>query len=206
MRINLIHNDKQKLNHWAGGTTTELLIYPEQAEYEKRNFLWRISSATIELEESAFTNLPGFNRVLMLLEGNLKIEHEDHGSIQLKPFRQDRFKGEWATKSYGRAIDFNLIMDKSCYGEVEAIHLDHNNPCKVSKYKEKGNFDCISEAFYIVKGSAVVKVDDNSPYIMKSGDVLSISACMSKVQPDIEITKLETAELIMVRSLVYYYQ
>lgn len=31
---------------WSGGETTQLAIYPEHASLSKRDFLWRISSAT----------------------------------------------------------------------------------------------------------------------------------------------------------------
>ena len=43
---------------WSDGTTTQLLIAPEGAHYAARDFLWRVSSATVELDESDFTPLP----------------------------------------------------------------------------------------------------------------------------------------------------
>ena len=39
---------------WAGGTTTQLYLYPENGSYANRDFLFRISSATVDLEESGF--------------------------------------------------------------------------------------------------------------------------------------------------------
>ena len=47
---------------WSGGTTTEIFIWPEDADYAARRFAVRISSATVELEESDFTALPGVTR------------------------------------------------------------------------------------------------------------------------------------------------
>ena len=54
-------------SRWAGGITTQLAIGPAGAQYPNRDFLWRISSAQVELEHSVFTNLhlgfgpePGF--------------------------------------------------------------------------------------------------------------------------------------------------
>ena len=35
---------------WSGGTTTQLAISPERAAYGDREFLWRLSSATVELD------------------------------------------------------------------------------------------------------------------------------------------------------------
>ena len=43
---------------WSGGTTTQLTIAPAGAVYADRDFLWRVSSATVELDESDFTALP----------------------------------------------------------------------------------------------------------------------------------------------------
>ena len=36
-------------------------IAPENGNYQSRDFLWRLSSATVELEESTFTSLPDFD-------------------------------------------------------------------------------------------------------------------------------------------------
>ena len=47
---------------WSGGATTELLIRPRGAAYAQRAFLCRISSATVELDESTFTPLPDYER------------------------------------------------------------------------------------------------------------------------------------------------
>ena len=39
---------------WSGGATTQLAIAPKGAVYADRDFLWRLSSATVELDESDF--------------------------------------------------------------------------------------------------------------------------------------------------------
>ena len=39
---------------WSGGKTTQLAIAPDGASYAERAFLWRISSATVELEAYGF--------------------------------------------------------------------------------------------------------------------------------------------------------
>ena len=57
------------VSSWSGGTTTQLAIEPENAEYKDRDFLWRVSSATVALEESVFTPLPDYERLIMTLEG-----------------------------------------------------------------------------------------------------------------------------------------
>ena len=54
---------------WSGGLTTQLGIAPASAVYADRDFLWRLSSATVEDAESDFTALPDYERLISTLEG-----------------------------------------------------------------------------------------------------------------------------------------
>lgn len=94
---------------WSGGETSELFIYPEGSIFSERDFGFRISSATVEIEASDFTSLPKYNRLLTVLEGELEIIHEGKYSTQLSAFESDAFHGSWITKSRGKAKDFNVI-------------------------------------------------------------------------------------------------
>ena len=116
---------------WSGGTTTQLAIYPQDADYKKQNFQFRISTAMIEAKESTFTKLPGISRKLMILDGEIKIEHQNQYSKILKKFEQDSFEGDWDTKRYGKATDFNLMTTGSAKGEIEAVILNNwsKNTC-----------------------------------------------------------------------------
>jgi uncharacterized protein len=58
----LIRKHELITSSWSGGTRTQLAIYSETANYEARNFKWRISTASIDVEESQFTLLPGYRR------------------------------------------------------------------------------------------------------------------------------------------------
>ena len=42
-----------QVSTWSGGKTIQIAISPEGAAYADRDFLWRVSSATVELDESA---------------------------------------------------------------------------------------------------------------------------------------------------------
>ena len=68
MKIQKISADMQAVSRWSGGTTTQLAISPANALYADREFLWRVSSAVVELPESDFTPLPDYDRILMILE------------------------------------------------------------------------------------------------------------------------------------------
>lgn len=72
MKFKVLNKLNYKKTNWSGGDTTELYIYPEDSRYQKRDFLFRLSSATVNLEKSAFTKLDGVSRKLMLLSGEIE--------------------------------------------------------------------------------------------------------------------------------------
>lgn len=43
--VELVRQDQQYTSTWNGGTTTEIAIYPKNAAYSHRDFVWRISSS-----------------------------------------------------------------------------------------------------------------------------------------------------------------
>ena len=109
---------------WSGGTTTQLAIFPPDAVYAHRDFLWRVSSATVDLEESDFTPLPDYERLIATLEGDITLTHKGGAPITLQPFRVHGFSGGDATHSVGRCRDFNLMLRRGrATGSVEPIFL-----------------------------------------------------------------------------------
>ncbi|MDN4165979.1 HutD family protein [Cytophagales bacterium LB-30] len=103
---------------WAGGRTTQLFIYPPEAEYKLRNFQFRLSTATVEVEKSDFTPLPGVSRELLLLEGCIRIIHEGKYTKVLSPLDTDSFQGDWKTCSEGKCTDFNQMMQGNTQGSL----------------------------------------------------------------------------------------
>ena len=74
--MEIIKPEEYAVSEWAGGKTTQLYIYPQGSEYAKRNFLLRISSATVECERSEFTSLPQVERIILPLSGSLHLFYE----------------------------------------------------------------------------------------------------------------------------------
>ena len=112
---------------WSGGTTTQLAIAPEGALYADRSFLWRVSSAAVELEESEFTALPDYRRLIATLEGEISLRHDGGEPLLLRPLEVHGFDGAWATRSAGRCRDFNLMLRKGrAEGEMEALSLEES--------------------------------------------------------------------------------
>ena len=66
----------------GAGSTTELVIEPPGATLAG-GFHWRVSMATVA-ESGPFSSFPGYDRTLLLLEGQgLELEHGPHGRVLL---------------------------------------------------------------------------------------------------------------------------
>jgi len=104
-----IKSQELKCKSWSGGTTTEIYIYPEDSVYANRNFDFRISTATVELETSDFTSLPDINRLIMSLDHPLELWHNGD-YVHLDQYEVNAFKGEWQTSSKGKVKDFNVMF------------------------------------------------------------------------------------------------
>lgn len=170
--INIITKEQQKTNTWAGGTTTQIAIYPDDSNYIDRDFLWRLSSAVVELEESNFTRLPGFDRHLMVLEGELKLVHSEHHSVILMQYEQDSFKGCWDTVSFGRARDFNLMLKEGVKGRLE-----HYISAVGQRFGIKLEKECQRQGFfacYCYKGQISIEVMGKFE-ALEEGDLMLIS-------------------------------
>lgn len=115
----IIHSPGNRtMINWASGTSTEIFIYPSDGSFVDRNFLFRISTATVEAEESTFTYFEGITRHLMILRGELELIHEGRCTKHLKPYDQDTFSGEWNTCSKGKVTDFNLMLKGGATGSL----------------------------------------------------------------------------------------
>lgn len=120
-----IKRENYKTTDWSGGKTTEIFIYPKESSLSERDFDFRFSSATVNLEESTFTRFEGYKRILMILDGKIKISHENSEGIREKemlPYSQDFFDGEEVTRSYGRCRDFNIIYKKSISADLRILN------------------------------------------------------------------------------------
>ncbi|CEM62648.1 HutD family protein [Treponema phagedenis] len=123
MRIQKYGASDFKTTTWSGGTTTELFIYPPESEYAKRNFLLRLSSATVDLEQSEFTLLPGIRRFIAPLTGDLQIGHDGKQFITLKPYELYEFDGGIKTVSIGKVRDFNVMVQNDIAANVQSTPL-----------------------------------------------------------------------------------
>jgi uncharacterized protein len=187
--VELVRRDHQQTTAWIGGTTTEIAICPRGADYSRRDFRWRISSAHVDAAESVFTKLPGIRRLIMVLEGSLALEHEHHHSVRLGPFQQDAFSGAWTTTSRGRARDFNVMLTQGCFGNLEAVNLQARSSWATLAKTEAVHGNAQREAclVYAADGTVVVHVGGDAPYRLMPGDALLVTADGSVFVPPMTV-------------------
>ncbi len=121
--MKLVSKVNQKISSWTGGTTTELLIFPENSSVSEQNFDYRISTAKVLVEKSEFTSFPNFNRKLAILEGKLKIQHNQSEWYFLEIGDQTEFSGDWKTRSEGQVVDFNVIYNDHYLVDMHFVNL-----------------------------------------------------------------------------------
>lgn len=124
--IKILKTNDRKISKWSGGVTEQLYIYPETSDYSKRDFIFRISIATTEVENSQFTKLPDVKRVISILDGTMELVHEGHHKTTLNKYDIDRFSGDWDTFSKGKVRDFNLMI-KNSNGDFQYKNLSDND-------------------------------------------------------------------------------
>lgn len=169
VEYSIIRSENFKSSVWKGGTTTELFIFPPTANYQQRNFDFRISTANVEVEKSEFTSLPGISRKLMVLDGGIFINHEKHHSKQLNKFDVDEFEGDWKTTSVGKCTDFNLMAQGDTKGEISAFSIEKN---QAANYQVKD--DCDWLFMYIFSGKAGMNLGPKKE-ILNKGDLLVVN-------------------------------
>lgn len=147
MKWKLLTRDDYVTTNWSGGTTTQLAIAPEGAVYADRDFLWRLSSATVELDHSDFTPLPDYNRWLSVLRGEIQLKIGADAPVPVAPGKVVAFDGGVPVESWGRCVDFNLMVRKG-RGEGAVTVLSNTHPQDGTWNPEPGDL-----AVYCASGS-----------------------------------------------------
>ena len=111
---------------WSGGLTYEYMIYPETASYGDRDFIFRISSATIEKVPSEFTKFKGYYRYLVMLDNSLDIEVNKEKKVYEK-YEIMEFNSDDEVTSYTKGIDFNwMVSEKISHHKLQITQRNQN--------------------------------------------------------------------------------
>lgn len=159
MNISLLPKKNSKASIWSGGLTYEYMIYPKTASYTDRDFVFRISSATIEEIPSAFTKFKGYFRYLVMLDNSLHIEVNKEKKIY-KKYEIMEFNSDDEVTSYTKGIDFNWMVSEKI----------RHHKLKITKSNENYNAEII---ILFSLDTTVIKINEK-PYDLKPYDLLVI--------------------------------
>jgi environmental stress-induced protein Ves len=182
MSIHQFTAEERTTIKWASGTSTELFIYPSDGSFADRNFLFRISTATVEAEESTFTFFEGITRHLMILKGKLELIHEGRYTKHLEPYEQDVFSGEWTTFSKGKVTDFNLMLKDGATGSLMHHRIETN---------ARAAFTARTDYYFIYLASGRASLSNGNT--AKVGDLIRIGN-----ESQLTISALETCDLVVI--------
>lgn len=201
MEYNLkkITKNQIKTSSWSGGTTSEIYIYPEDGNYNGRSFRWRISSATVELEESTFTKLPGVHRYITTLSGDLRLIHNGEREIVLRPYEIHNFSGGVETRSFGKVKDFNLMLKDGMKGYMETIFVEENLSNKLPLNNSVK--DDFSIFIFSPSEDIIFKLDEEEQQI-KSGEAIVMHHLNEKTHGKIKLVSLGFTKIIY--GVIYY--
>lgn len=180
MKISKYSAHEHCVSSWTGGKTTQLWIFPPGSAYVNRDFDLRLSSATVEAEESEFTALPGFHRKLMILEGEITIVHEHQYIKNLKVLESDSFSGSWKTRSLGRCVDFNVMTSDNYISKIEGFNLNSGERKWLHSSKD-GLFLFV----YLHFGDARLLFAEGQELALHEGDLIEIKDLESLEKEDL---------------------
>ena len=151
--------DQYIVRRWAGGTTTQLAIFPEASDYKDHDFLWRVSASSVDLEESEFTMLPGIERMITPIEGSLTLVHDDGPAQKVEPLQVHTFDGGAKTLAIGSGTVFNLMINKEkAKGEVlSAVAAGSDMPFAIELNANEALL------LYLVQGRGTVYAANQQP-------------------------------------------
>ena len=158
MEWTLLTQEEYLTTLWSGGTTTQMAIAPEGAVYADRDFLWRFSSARVELEYSNFTALPDYNRLISILSGELDMKIDQGERFKLDPLTICSFDGGVPVESWGQCTDFNLMLRKGkAAGSTQSLKLSAGTAVWTPAVPAPKPYPNCTLAIYCVTGDVEVE-------------------------------------------------
>ena len=196
MKQKVIHASDVIRKKWSGGVSSQYYIYPEGADRSTGEYAFIVTSATVELETSTFSDYTGFDRVIMSITKPYTLVHNEEEVCHLQPFEPHAFTGEESTRSEGVYTDCNLIMKRgeSC-GEMSSVLLSPGS----SFYGPQGHGGkhcvwtllCCAGAFVCRSGDAAETV--------KAGDMLVLDHASGSASWQCENSGEEDCRIVLCR-------
>ncbi len=124
--MQIIRHASLKALPWAGGVTRQIAAGPDP-----KNWDWRISTADVS-KAGPFTPMPGIDRIITVIEGELIALTVDGTEQALEKYRPYRFSGDSETSASlptGALKDLNLLTRRGAFkGYAAIIELSKKRP------------------------------------------------------------------------------
>lgn len=201
-RYNVRHSDSEepRVSKWSGGTTTELFISPKDSVYADRDFDWRLSTATVDVEESEFTSLSDYNRIIMTFKGNLRLSHNQGEWQELPELTTHAFDGADETIAQGKVTDFNLMLRKGvCTGEVLPYRMNQGDTTFLNERVVVGLKQCKAILIYCYFGALSVSMENNDFHKVEKGVAVIVEGDFSEVNWELTANTNVLAAIAVVR-------
>ena len=168
----IIKPEQFKIMPWKNGLgmTKEIRISPENSDFNKGDFHWRLSSAEIT-DKNTFSQFAGYNRWLTIISGDGLILNGQ----KLLPGEAQHFRGEDMIKcdfiGHRSVVDISLIYDRNRYQcDMRILKNQHNQEIRTQGHH------CF--LIPIQKNFVVIEMASESYYHLDaeslSGDVILI--------------------------------
>ncbi len=121
------------------GTTVQLCIEPESADFAGGVFDFRVSRAAVVEAHSTWSVFPNVDRVLVIVDGaGLDLTHDGELTHHVLPWQVHRFRGDAVTTSTlldGPVRDFNVMTrrDGPVRADVEVVRGVSSRTVAVSR-------------------------------------------------------------------------
>lgn len=133
--MQILRRNDYKVMAWknGGGITTEIAVFPPDSGIDGEPFQWRVSIAEVAAD-GTFSTFNGYDRHIMLLEGNgMRLEAAGTSVLDLTlPYRPASFSGDqtmFGKLSDGPVRDFNLMVArKSGHGRLDYLEITETLP------------------------------------------------------------------------------
>lgn len=160
-----------KTSDWGGGRTTEIFIHPEGASAAARDFEVRVSTATVDLDETTFSGYKGYIRRIMPVEGAFELILDEQDHVKLERLDAATFDGGRHVRSVGRCRDFNVIHRPHWLGGLRAIGAGDAFDCPAPGFS--GVYALCAVAVSIERGGPDNK--ETTTETLAPGDCLIVS-------------------------------
>lgn len=164
---------QQPVFKWQGGSTRQLFVYPEGKTIIEEDCDFEITSSTMDFTHTEYNIFKGCDRLLMIIDGETTLYHDEGKSIKLKKYETYNFSGETKTYSQGTGTDYEIICKKGNKGHIMAY--GETDISRLKLLEKDAAYDFVHGGFFC-QGLGFTIVIEKEDFELKQGDFLWVIA------------------------------